>query len=116
MKHLLLIPLLLLGQTENETVREDLAPLFPNYTIEHRLWDGTRVDLLGGFAVEVDWATKWAEAIGQSLYYGLVSGRDPGIVLLMKKGEERYVYRCQTVCAAKDIRLWIWDVEKGKLK
>ena len=34
------------------------------------LWDMTRVDCLAkDFAIEFDFAKKWAEAIGQSLYY-----------------------------------------------
>lgn len=78
-----------------------------NAKIEVRLWDKTRVDMLNSeYAIEVDFARKWAEAIGQSLYYGIVTGKKPAIVLLVGTGEERYVYRCQTVCAARGIKLF----------
>ncbi|MGB0600483.1 MAG: hypothetical protein ACPGLY_27720, partial [Rubripirellula sp.] len=40
------------------------------------LWDKTRADLVGKEWVgEVDWAPKWAEGIGQCLYYGIVFER-----------------------------------------
>jgi len=52
------------------------------YGRERRLWDGIRVDILTqDFAVEVDWAPKYAEAIGQSLLYALYTKKRPGIVL-----------------------------------
>ncbi len=38
-------------------------------------------------AVEVDFARKWAEAIGQSLYYSHYTGKKPGILLVI--GTER---------------------------
>tara|TARA_Y100000593_G_scaffold71092_1_gene130496 strand:- start:43 stop:393 length:351 start_codon:yes stop_codon:yes gene_type:complete len=116
MRALLLLPLLLLGKSETETVSEDLAPVFPGYTVEARLWDRTRVDLLGDYAVEVDWAKKWAEGIGQALYYSAVTGKPPGVVLLTDKGEERFVYRCQVVCSKHGIRLWVWDTVKGQMR
>ena len=45
-------------------------------TPEFRLPDRTRVDcLLESHAVEVDFAPKWAEAIGQSLHYSRMTGK-----------------------------------------
>ena len=78
--------------------------------VEFRLWDQTRVDILTDeYAVEVDWSSKWAEAIGQSLYYAEVTNRKAGIILLVKDKTKEYrnIYRCQTICAKYDIRLWI---------
>jgi len=81
--------------------------------LEFRLWDKTRVDILTlEYAYEVDWAPKWAEGIGQALYYGIVTGKKPGLILLTKKGEERYVYRAQTVCAKHGIKLVVRRVEE----
>jgi hypothetical protein len=38
--------------------------------LEHRLPSGGRIDCLSSeYAIEVDYADKWAEAIGPSLYY-----------------------------------------------
>lgn len=65
---------------------------------EYVLDDKTRVDCLtNDYAIEFDYAYKWAEAIGQSLYYAKKTGRKPAIVLLMKKPtDERYAKRIKT--------------------
>lgn len=91
--------------------------LAPKYEaeVEVRLWDDTRCDLLSAeFAIEVDWAPKWAEAVGQCLYYARLTGRKPNIILLVKNqaAESRFIYRCQTVCAEHDIKLFIERVEQ----
>lgn len=81
------------------------------------LWDMTRVDLLtADHAIEVDWAGKWAEAIGQSLYYSELTGRKPGIILLTEdpKADARFIFRCQTVTAKHGIKLWVQRVRKIK--
>ena len=77
---------------------------------EVRLWDSTRVDLLSDkYAIEADFAPKWAEAIGQSLYYATVTNREPAIILLVRdiRAEQKYIYRCQTICAKYKITLFI---------
>jgi len=57
---------------------------------EYVLDDGARVDCLtDDYAIEFDFAPKWAEAVGQSLYYALKTGRKPGIVLILEKKEDR---------------------------
>ena len=61
--------------------------------MEHRLNDGTRVDcLLPHLAVEVDFAPKWAECIGQALYYGQKTNRTPACVLIMENPEKDLKY------------------------
>ena len=86
--------------------------------VEVRLWDESRCDYVSEtHAIEIDWATsKVYEAIGQAVYYGIVLEKKPGIILLVKEGEHRkslkYVYRCQTVCAKLDIKLWIEIVKE----
>jgi len=100
------------GGTEAEEV-ERLAPKYEAET-EVRLWDGTRCDMMTAtHAIEVDWASKWAEAIGQALYYADVTGKKPGVILLVKdpREEARFIYRLQTVCVKRDIRFWIERVE-----
>ena len=74
---------------------------------EYRLDDGTRVDLLfENKACEIDWANKWAEGIGQSIYYGLKTDRPPLVILLAKKdGWEKYRDRVE-YC---DIECWVYD-------
>lgn len=90
--------------------REEAARIAAQWNAQTEvvLWDGTRVDILtDSTAWEVEWPAKWAESIGQALYYAEVSGKQPGIVLLVTdlERERRYVYRCQTVCAKYGIRL-----------
>jgi hypothetical protein len=98
-----------------EVQRIASLPRWEGTRVEVRQWDGTRVDMLTEtHAIEADWSHKWAEAIGQALYYAELTQRAPGIVLLVKdrKAEARYIYRCQTVCAKHGIRLWIEDVDE----
>ena len=80
---------------------------------EYRLDDGTRVDLLfENEACEIDWADKWAEGVGQSIYYGLKTHRGPLVILLAKKdGWEKYrdrVQYCGVGCWVYDTRIEDW--------
>ena len=82
-------------------------------TKEYRLDDGTRVDLLFPHeACEIDWADKWAEGIGQSIYYGLKTRKAPLVILLAKKdGWEKYrdrVQYCGVNCWVYDTRIQEW--------
>lgn len=76
--------------------------------LEHRLSDGTRVDCLTSeYAVEVEYAQKWAEAVGQSLFYAKMTGRKAGIVLIMtERGDERFAKRLREVASAEKIKVW----------
>jgi len=61
---------------------------------EVRLWDGTRVDLVGpDWVGEVDFARKWAEGVGQATYYSETTGKHGRLYLIYAPGEERFVYR-----------------------
>ena len=40
------------------------------------------------YAIEAMPAHRWAEAIGLTLYYAELTGREPGVVLLMQEGEQ----------------------------
>lgn len=84
---------------------------------EVRLWDGTRVDLLSPtHAYEIDWASKWAEAIGQALYYAHTTEKRPGIILLINDldSEKQFVYRLMTVANIYNIDVFLEDVKTGK--
>ena len=75
---------------------------------EVRLSDGTRVDCLTDeFAVEFDFAPKWAEAIGQSLHYARMTEKKPGIVLIIEHRRWRkYVENMADLCQKLGITLW----------
>ncbi len=78
--------------------------------IEYRLADKTRVDCLTDeYAIEVDWAKKWAEGIGQSLYYGMVTNKKPAIGLIVEEGDERYLKRLYRVSKELDIKVIILE-------
>ncbi|SDL46565.1 hypothetical protein SAMN05660337_3000 [Maridesulfovibrio ferrireducens] len=80
---------------------------------EYRLPDATRVDCLTEtHAVEMDFGRKWAEAIGQSLYYASCTGKRAGVVLIMnKKKDARYLRRLnEAISYAKlPIDVWVMD-------
>lgn len=67
--------------------------------IEVRAPDGTRVDILTEkHAIEVDFGDKWAEAVGQSLYYALQFDRKAGILLILEEESDyRYLIRLNSV-------------------
>lgn len=75
--------------------------------IEVTLSDRTRVDCLTDeYAIEFDFASKWAQAIGQSLHYGRMTGRTPAIYLILEsKKEMRFVDRVSPLCNAHGIKL-----------
>lgn len=79
-----------------------------NGVTEYKLSDGTRVDVLtDNYAVEFDFARKWAEAVGQSLHYGMMTGKTPAIVLILETSKD-YVYlnRLKPLCQKYGITLW----------
>lgn len=67
---------------------------------EYRLADETRVDCLTDkYAIEFDFAQKWAESIGQALYYSYRTGKVPGIVLILEKpSDHKYYERIKPLC------------------
>lgn len=63
------------------------------------LEDKTRVDCMTWeYVYEFDFADKWAEAIGQALHYSVMTGKKPGIVLIVEdKKSHRYWYRLKKI-------------------
>ena len=78
--------------------------------IEVRLDDGSRCDIVTKeYAIEVDFAYKWAEAIGQSLYYAAMLNKKPGIVLIVtKKSNLRFYDRLMIVNEKYNLGIEIW--------
>ena len=55
--------------------------------------DFTRVDCLTDkYAVEFDFANKWAESIGQALHYQLMTGKKAKVVLSLEDPMHEMVY------------------------
>lgn len=76
--------------------------------MEYHLNDGTRVDCLtNDYAVEFDFAKKWAESIGQALYYGKMTGKQPAVALIIERpSDDRYYYRILNLCYFYKIKLF----------
>lgn len=73
--------------------------------LEYVLPDKARIDcLLPDKAVEVDFAAKWAECIGQALYYGNMTNRIPACLLIMENGAKDNKYFYRLINATKDIK------------
>ena len=61
--------------------------------------DGTRCDIVTEtHAIEVDFADKWAEAIGQSLNYSFQLNKKAGILLILESSkDEKHLIRVQGI-------------------
>jgi len=83
---------------------------------EYALPDRSRVDCLTStHAFEADWAQglKVYESIGQALYYSAETGKQPGILLLIKKNNsEKYIRKVKRVIKTFNlpIKLIVRDV------
>jgi len=84
---------------------------------EHVVSGGSRVDCLTDeYAVEVDFARKWQEAIGQAMYYARKTGRKPGIVLIMEhEGDQRYLGRLFYTIKKREEYITVWTIGPGDL-
>lgn len=73
--------------------------------VEHTLPDGTRVDILtDDLAIEVDFARKWYEAIGQAAHYARLTQKKPAILLIVKEEkEEKYVTAALEACKVTQV-------------
>ena len=84
---------------ENRFREADYVNAYCKGIVEYRLPDKTRVDCLTDeYAIEFDWAKKWAESIGQSLYYAKKTGKKPAVAIIMTSPQdERYIKRIEAV-------------------
>ena len=76
---------------------------------EFILWDRTRVDCLTkDYALEFDFAHKWAESVGQSLYYSIMTKRQPGVVLIITKITDIiYLNRHEAISNKEGIKVFV---------
>lgn len=107
---------LLLGAAEQAqgTEADHAAPwcALQGGQIEHVLPDRTRVDCLTDtHAIEVDFAPKWAEAIGQALYYAAATGKRPGVLLLLRSpADARHLRRFAQAVQAWQLPVDLWTL------
>lgn len=83
-----------------------------NGKMEVVLSDDARVDCVTkNYAVEVDFAHKWAESIGQSLYYGIKMKKKPAVLLIVNPLEDKkYIDRINEV--ARKYHITVFQIEK----
>ena len=79
---------------------------------EYQLPCRGRVDILTDtLACEVEWVKKgYGEAIGQAVYYGLMTERQPAIILLLrgKPTEAKYLERAKLTAGKLHIPVFTW--------
>lgn len=81
--------------------------------MEYVLPDKTRVDCLTDeYAIEVDWARKWAEGVGQSLYYAHMTDKKPSIGLIVGNKDQKYLKRLKKISDDLGIKVIVLDKTK----
>lgn len=88
-----------------------------NGEIEFTLDDGSRVDCeTDTHSIEFDFSKKWAEAIGQALYYSSKTGKKPGIVLIINKESGlNNLKKIRTVAKKYGFNIKLWSIKPGDL-
>lgn len=105
-----LLPLALLAK-QPESYYQNLFATKVGGQTEVVAGDGTRVDILTStHAIEVDFAKKWGEAIGQSLNYGFQFDRKPGILLILESPSDRkHLIRINSIIRHYKLPIEVWD-------
>ena len=83
--------------------------------MEQSLLDRTRIDCLTDeYAIEVDFSKKWAESVGQSLYYAEMTGKKPAVGLIVRdnKKDKRHLKRLRVLANKYDIK--IFEIQRGE--
>lgn len=75
---------------------------------EYRLKDKTRVDCVTkNYAVEFDFAPKWAESFGQAKYYAEMTGKKPAVILIIEQPSDwKYYNRLNSIARKNGVTLW----------
>ena len=81
--------------------------------VEYRNQDFTRVDCLTkNYAIEFDFAHKYAEAIGQSLHYAIQTKKKAGIVLIMTSHKSiKYANRTKEIIKRYKLPITVWTMK-----
>ncbi len=80
---------------------------------EYVLPDRSRVDCLTDtHAIEFDFARKWAESVGQALYYSFATGKQGGVVLILESPKDRrHLQKLYSVINENDLKISVWVIE-----
>ena len=110
----LLLAIPLFGKQSERYYQEKFAQEIGGQ-VEVVMKDGTRCDILTAtHAIEVDFAKKWAEAIGQSLNYAMHTGKRPGVALIvLAPSDNKYIERVRKISAEYSLGLTIYPIDGG---
>ena len=87
-------------------------------TTEVQMGDKTRCDVITKtHAIEVEWANKWTEGIGQALWYSFQTNKKAGIVLILKdEDEHKHLRKLQSLIKAKNLDITVWTIQESDLR
>ncbi|UCD31994.1 MAG: hypothetical protein JSV38_14720 [Desulfobacterales bacterium] len=77
--------------------------------------DKTRCDCVTDtYAIEFDFASNWAESIGQGLHYSVLTNKKAGIVLILENLKDRkYWIRLNNTIEHFDLPIDTWSIENA---
>jgi hypothetical protein len=106
---LLLVSLTAFSQKQHEKFYQNIAAERMHGRTEVVLDDRTRADIVTDtFAIEVEFAHKWAESIGQSLHYAHKLHKKAGIVLITDgRKDDRFVQILMPDAVELGITVWV---------
>ena len=83
------------SNSNKKLTEKDYVNMYCTGIKEYVLEDRTRVDCLTDeYAIEFDYAKKWAESIGQSLYYSKKTGKKPAVAIITNgENDLKYIQR-----------------------
>jgi hypothetical protein len=113
---LLLISAICYSQKQLEKYYQNGFAIIMKGKTEVVLPDQARVDIVTDtFAIEVDFAHKWAESAGQAIYYSIELNKKAGVLLLVDgRKDERYIKRLMEVAERCNITVWLMDTNTDK--
>lgn len=97
---------------KNEAFYRDAWAKANGGTTEVQMGDKTRCDIVTKtHAIEVEWANKWAEGIGQALWYSFQTNKKAGIVIIMSsEKDKKHLMRLRSLIAGKNLNIDVWVV------
>ena len=102
------------SNSNKKLTEKDYVNMYCTGIKEYVLEDRTRVDCLTDeYAIEFDYAKKWAESIGQSLYYSKKTGKKPAVAIITKgENDLKYIQRIKET----DEKITIFEIPANIVK
>ena len=100
--------------SNKKLTEKDYVNMYCTGIKEYVLTDKTRVDCLTDeYAIEFDYAKKWAESIGQSLYYSKKTGKKPAVAIITNgENDLKYIQRIKET----DEKITIFEIPANIVK